>query len=255
MSIDYYASYPCAVREVIDNDDLLRMEKARNRAQCVANLLRDNPDTPKDLPESEWTFMVNVMRPEGLVQTEVKIGDLLSEAAPLTQLSTHCQGCPGNFREVDFGCGGAINFPISAKAEQWLIDRLPDDLQSPPGILLQAALKEGFDGSNTDQARQRKELYDSATPATRKWGGFFSKKTHISSSQILDMIIPVGHLQPTHMKLLAYFLGYLDSDFQYSQRADNYPQASDDACTEQFKAFLLAATQAAVNDIPVYMDT
>ncbi|WP_028453654.1 hypothetical protein [Chitinilyticum aquatile] len=256
MSIEYYASHPCPVRDSVSDEALLTMEKARTRASCVVELMRSHPGTPKDQPEEEWTFITQVLRPDGPVQVEVKIGDLLAESAPLDALARHCAGCVANHRNADFGCGGAINYPISAAAEQWLLSRLPDDLKSARGqLLLQAIADFDYDGACIDAARSRKELYASSTAPVRKWGGFFARKTVISSSQILHMIIPVGHLQPAHAKMLGFFLGYLDDEFEYRAQPDNLPQPGDDECTAQFKRFVFAAAHAGVHGVPVFMDT
>lgn len=255
MSIDYYISFPCKVRETTTDDDLLRMEKARNRASIVLDLMRNNPQVDKNKPESEWTFKTVVIGPNGQQETEVQIYDLLAEAAPLERLAQHCSTCPANVRSTDFGCGGAIHYPITVQAEQWLVSRLPTDLNTGRGHLLTSAITDfSFNGSVIDAARSRKEIYESNIPAIRKWGRFFSRKTQITSSQILQMSFAVGSLQPTHAKLIAYFLGYLNDDFSIANDPDNQPQPGDDERTIEMKLFFSAAALAGANSIPVFVD-
>lgn len=256
MAIDYYSSFPCKVREQITDDDLLRMEKARNRANMVLDLMRNNPQVDKNKPESEWTFKVVVLGANGPQETEVRIFDLLAEAAPLEPLAQNCSTCHANIRSADFGCGGAIHYPITAQAERWLVSRLPADLNTARGDLLTSAIADfSFSGADIDAARSRKELYESNVPAVRKWGGFFSKKTQITSSQILQMSFAVGSLQPIHAKLIAYFLGYLNDDFSIANDPNNQPQPGDDDRTIEMKLFFSAAALAGANDIPVFVDT
>ncbi|NHQ87356.1 hypothetical protein HA050_14665 [Iodobacter sp. HSC-16F04] len=256
MGIDYYGCFPCKVREAVSDADLLRMEKARNRALSVLEIMRNNPQTDnKSKPESDWSFKMVVLGPDGPEETEMRIADLLLEAAPLEQLAHHCSGCPANIRSVDFGCGGAIHYPISAQAERWLLSRLPSDLNSPRGFLLKQAIADfNFDGLAIDTVRNRQDLYESSKPEERKWGSFFSKKTRITSSQILHMAFCVGSLQAQHAKLVAYFLGFLDDDFSIANDSANLPQPGDDDRTIELKSFFAVASLAGVNEVSVFID-
>ncbi|WP_035051680.1 hypothetical protein [Andreprevotia chitinilytica] len=255
MAIDYYGLFPCKVRETISDADLLRMEKARNRANAVLDLMRNNPQTATDKPESEWTFKAVVLGPNGPQETEMRIADLLAEAAPLEALAGHCANCPANVRSADFGCGGGIHYPITAQAERWLLSRLPDDLNSAPGQLLIRAIADfGFDGADIDAARNRKELYEAGKPLERKWGGFFSGKTRITSSQILHMAFGVGSLQPAHAKLIAYFLGFVNDDFNIADNPANQPQRGDDDRTVEMKYFFSVAAHSGTNNVAVLVD-
>lgn len=255
MAIDYFGSFPCPVRETLSDADLLRMEKARNRAQAVLEIMRKDPRVDKRKPESEWTFKTVILGPNGPEETEMRVADCLAEAAELPALARHCAGCPKNVRGADFGCGGAIHYPITARAESWLVSRLPADLDSRRGQLLVRAIADfEFDGACIDAVRGRKDLYQADAPAERKWGGFFSRKTRITSSQILHMAFAVGSLQPAHAKLVAYFLGYLNDDFSASSERDLAPLPGDDGCVVELKNFLRTAALAGPNGVPVLVD-
>jgi len=185
----------------------------------------------------------------------MKIGDLLQESAPLDTLAVHCQGCPANLQKCDFGCGGAIHYPIPAAAEAWLMSRLPDDLNTRVGFLLVGAIADfKYDGAPIDAARSRKELYESPRPVERKWGSLFSKKTRISSSQILEMLLSVGSYQAGHAQLVAYLLGYVDDAFAPIHDPGHQPQAGDAPVVADFKRFLAAAAFAGTHGLPLLMD-
>lgn len=255
MTIDYYGSFPCKVREAVSDADLLRMEKARNRANTVLDLMRNNPQVDKSKPESEWTFKSVVLGPNGPQETELRVSDCLAEAAPLEQLASNCSGCARNIRSADFGCGGAIHYPISAQAERWLVSRLPTDLSTQRGQLLTRAIADfNFDGSGIDAVRSRNDLFESKTPVERKWGSFFSKKTRITSSQILHMAFGVGSLQSDHAKLIAYFLGFVNDDFTVGHDTASLPQSGDDDRTIELKYFFSVAALAGISEVPVLVD-
>lgn len=255
MAIDCYGSFPCKIREAVSDGDLLRMEKARNRANVVLDLMRNDPKVDKSKPESEWTFQTVILGPNGPQETEMRVSDCLAEARPLESLARNCVDCPTNVRSADFGCGGAIHYPISAQAERWLVSRLPADLNTPRGQLLTRAIADfNYDGAGIDAARSRKDLYESEIPAERKWGSFFSKKTRITSSQILHMAFTVGSLQAAHAKMIAYFLGFLNDDFSVANDSTNLPQPGDDPRTIEMKYFFCAAALAGANAVPVLVD-
>lgn len=156
---------------------------------------------------------------------------------------------------ADFGCGGAIRYPTSAEAGAWLLSRLPDDLESPAGVLLMRAIKDfGYDGAAIDQERGRKELYELDAPLRRTWGGSFARKLGVTSSRFLQMTFGLGSLQPVHAKMVAYFAGYVDDRFQAVATAVDAPAPGDDAVVAEMKRFFLAAARAGTHHAGVYID-
>jgi len=256
MAIDYYGRFPCKVRDAVDERALLNMEKARNRAEAVIEMMRADTGSHNDLPPSEWTFDVLVRGPEGEQRQTVRVGDLLQTAAPLAQLASHCEGCPFQFNGWDFGCGGAINYPISAAAENWLMSCLPDNLDSHAGKFFVRAINDyGFDGVGAQAARQRGDIFESPQAAVRKWGSLFSKKTAVTSNQIFHMLFGVGHLSPIHAKSAAHILGFVDEAGQPVNGAGQQANASDDDGTRQMKAFLRVAAAAGTRGTEVFVDS
>lgn len=252
MTIDYYVQFPCKVRGQTSDADLLRMEKARNRARLVLETMRQD-GKKRDEPESEWTLTVNVMGPQGLQTSELKVSDMLAEAAPLQALAQHCRGCPANLQQRDFGCGGAIRYPIQPATEQWLLSRLPDDLKSARGNLLMNAIKDlGYDGTGVD--RSRKELYVNDAPVQRSWGGWLSKKT-VTSSQALQMLFFVGSLQPAHAKMVSFFFGFTDGAMRPRPGGENEARDGDPRGIAEFKQFLNAAAYAGQNEVGLMIDS
>jgi hypothetical protein len=255
MAIDYRATFPCKVREAISDSELSRMEKARIRANTVLELMRNDPDVDQTKPESEWTFRTVVIGPDGPRETEIRIADAFLEAAPLKELSVHCQNCPANLRSDDFGCGGAIHYPITARAESWLLSRLPADLSTRAGQFLISAIKDfNYDGAFIDRLRGRKGAYESTVAPERKWGGFFSKKARITSSQILHMTFAVGDLGPAHAKMVAYFLGFLNDAFEVTTSSETERQPEDDEGIVELKYFYSLAALAGTSNVGVLVD-
>jgi hypothetical protein len=252
MAIDYFVLLPCKVREFVSNAALIEMLKAGDRANAVLQLMRQDPSVDRTKPESEWTFVAQVIGPNGPANTTMKITDLLAKAAPLEKLSVFCRSCPANLRRTDFGCGGVIHYPITASAERWLLSRLPGELNSTSGRLLLNATSE-FDGASVDSTRGRKEVYELSAPLERKWGSLFSKKTQVSSSQIIHMLFGIGTMPSTYAKVIACVLGFLRDDFIIDNSSHNKPSMGDDDRTAELKSFLSAAAFAGTNNVDLFV--
>ena len=254
MAIDYHGVFPCKVRESVPDEELLRMQKARHRALAAIETARSDPSRSDQAPES-IAIKVVVLRPDGPEEVTTTAVELLQQAAPLTELAIHCNHCPANIRATDFGCGGAIHYPLSEKGEQWLLSRLPADIKSPAGQMLRKAIEDfKFDGAPISKARGNPQFSESREPQVRHWGRFFAGKFHVTSDQILHMAFGVGSLQPMHAKLLTYFLGYLNDRFEFVGDSANLVQPGDDQTTLELKFFLIVAALAGTSDIPVHID-
>jgi hypothetical protein len=255
MAVDYFVQFPCKVREQVSDPQLLQMLKARDRANAVLDAMRKNPATDLSKPESEWSVVLRVQGPNGVVDRPVKIHEMLVEARPLDVLSVHCDTCPANLRRTAFGCGGAIHYPISQEAEEWLLSRLPDKLSGAVGtLLLQAIADFKIDGRSIDSARARNDLYALKAPMERKWGGFLSRKTDINSSQLMQILLGVGSMQAAHAKMVALFFGFLTDTFHIDERPANKPIQGDNNCVNEFKLFLAAAALAGASNVPLLID-
>lgn len=256
MAIDYFIRYSCKVQDSASVHDLLRMQRARNRANASIAAMSGRAGLGSGVQELERAASLQALGGSGLGMRKLEIADLIAKAAPLDSLSRHCNGCPANLRGTAFGCGGAIQYPISRDAEQWLVSRLPDDLRSERGQFFLLAVQDlGFNGAGIDAGRSERLVFASNTPVLRRWGGFFSReKTWISSSQVLHMLIGAGNLSPIHARLACWFLGFLDAGAKHEHRPDNLPIASDSQGVIQFKIFLAAAAFAGANGYHLLID-
>jgi len=173
-------------------------------------------------------------------ETEIQIGDgvptplhvVEAGLRRLKPLETHCSSCPANALDAPFGCDGTIAYPIPTEAEEWLMSRLPSDLDSTAGELLTAAIEDyDFDGKPAAELRKR-GLFVARKPVVRRWEG-----TRISSDQLLHMMFFVGDLEPMHLAMLALFLGCAPHDVD----GDDLEEAMED---EQKRRALFEAGRA-----------
>src|SRR4051812_40633572 len=70
--------------------------------------------------------------------------------------ATHLASCPSCKLLGRFGCVGELPTPLPAPVEKWLVERLPQDLESVSGFLLRKAIGDfGYDGARARELRKR----------------------------------------------------------------------------------------------------
>ena len=269
MAVDYYLVVPCAVRERVNDDELLTLEKAKGRATSVLNQLRAVPGPHHDRPEPEWTFSIAETGPDGTGEVVTTVGELLATAAPLDELAPLCDKCPlrgGTTEAPPFFCGGTIRYPISAAAEQWLLARLPNRIDERGGQILQKYLQDlNCDGATVNELRSHGGFYESPEPFVREWMNVTPTKNDgtpgamerivVSSSQVLSLMFDAGHYEPPYARLIGCVLGYMVPDMrEMAERVDNRILPSDDMGITDLKRFLARVATAGVNNWPVFVD-
>jgi hypothetical protein len=248
MAIDYAIQLPCAVRQQVPEPKLLSMVKYKDRAQFAIEQFRQaQPGMDLATIVNECTVRILVQTPEGVSrEMPVTIAQMLSMVAPLEHLKGACKGCPANVWGRDFGCIGGVNYPIATQVEEWLVARMPDDAKSPGMELLFKFLADlDIDGAPVEAHRARKEMFESRTPAVRKWGSWFARKKQLSSSQVLHMLAFGGPIGPQQAQLYTKLLDLVD------MKADR----SSAKATEQFRAFLRAIVTAGKLNAGVHVDS
>lgn len=252
MAIDYLVQYPCEVRSKITDEQLLGMIKSEGRAHTIIRMVQ------KDKPDQDVQSIINTLKigiavrgPNGTVeQKDVTIASLLEQAAPLNELAHHCRNCPANFGGTRFGCIGAINYPISRAAEEWLLDRLPSDAKDPKLLLLLDFLRSvGLDGKALDAQRARDDLYEAKQPLARKWGGLFSK-TKINSSQILQMLFLIGNYDLAICTTVSSLLNFSEGPGALPRIG----KAAQDSSVSQIHSYMMAMAFAVKSQSQMLID-
>ncbi|MCC6804135.1 MAG: hypothetical protein IT319_14740, partial [Anaerolineae bacterium] len=92
MAIDYVIDYPCAPKEALTTDGIVERLKARERANAVIRLFRENGD---QRPPSEMGFEFTRTNADGEEETRViVVQEMLDSATELDPLAQYCVGCP-----------------------------------------------------------------------------------------------------------------------------------------------------------------
>jgi hypothetical protein len=211
VGVDYIVDLPCTPKSDLSLPTLIGLIKGRNQANAVLTLARREGDQS---PPAAVEFGRSRQTSDRMTIETVSAGALLDQAAKLQPYEPSCAGCPANVLREPFGCYGSLAYPIPAGVERWLMDRLPQSLESTAGGLLQAGIEDfGYDGATiADMRRHRGLFFERAEPARRAWRTGFLRSWALSSNQLLEMMIGLGNLAPAHCAMLALFLGVVPHD-------------------------------------------
>ena len=145
----------------------------------------------------------------------------LAEAKSAPDAALHTKSCSA-CRAVDepLACVGLIPSPIPASVERWLVERLPDDIESLPGFLLRKAIGDfGYDGSEGARLREA-GILSAPGPFTRHFGPFFRRFT-VSSEQLVEEMLCAGDVDPAHALAILMHLSLIAVDGQLLLKLDD----------------------------------
>ena len=217
MAIDYIIEWDCIPKRELSADGIRERLKERARAHEVIQWFRAAGDS-REPAQMGFEFSHSTPGEPGDKQLIV-VQDLIDHASALDDYAEHCASCPANRNRQPFGCMGFIQYPITARAETWLLERLP----APDEPLVWLLLKQGiqrlcYDGASVRELREADGGVDAAERAyfelpnapVRRLG-----ELRVSGDQALEMIFGVGErIIPNHAGILLLFLGAINRDLE-----------------------------------------
>jgi hypothetical protein len=224
MAIDYIVDLDCPAKQALTIEKMVALIKGQNQAKTIIEMRRREGD---QRPPEQLSFVRMVMRPEGPTRQEINVGTLLKQTQELQVHAHHCRGCKANLPELPYGCYGSISYPISTRAEEWLMCLVPAKLDSAAGYLLRSAVTDfKYTGGMFLGMRPKEMFFESRSPVKRTWGGGWT----LTSDQLLEMLFGLGNLQPSHCKMMSIILGLIPTD----EAAAPPPPPSPNDQTQQF---------------------
>lgn len=209
MAIDYAIELPCPPREALATEGIFDRLKHRERAAAVIRMYREAGD---DRPPSEMGFDFTLSTSQGEEETElIIVQDALDYANELDAHAYHCRDCPANRTQMPYGCAGFIQYPISGRAEAWLLNQMPLPHEAPLVWLL---LKQGveqfvYDGQSVHSLRGNAVYFEDRVASLRGLGEFT-----MTADQVFEMVFGVGDIQPNHAGLLLLFFHGIRRDLE-----------------------------------------
>ena len=271
MAIDYVIDLACAPKAALSTEGILQRLKGRARAEAIIQLFRDEGD---NRPVSEIGFEFTRTAADGSEETGVAmVQHLLDDAEALDPLAHHCVGCPANgggsggsgTDGEPYGCFGFIQYPLSVRAEAWLINRLPGPEEPLVWLLLRQGIDQlGYDGKSVEPLREDNTYFEERRVLGRDFVEF-----KVTSNQVFEMLFLLGHVQPSHAGVLLLFFNAISRDIEAQQimQVMNAPEeidpkppfllqaeTGDDQTIGELKAFFKALYMAWTLKRPLLLD-
>ena len=230
MAFDYVLTFPCEVRKNVPEAKLVALVGYMSLAEfAVAEIRKAKPAASMESILGHQV-QVNQTRPDGTAaQAPMTIKQLVALAEPLGQYREFCSKCRANIADRPFGCIAKINYPIKKESEEWLLSRLPADMNEPSLSTLFRFLSDlKIDGRPVDAMRPR--LFELKEPVVRLWTSATEQK-RVTSSQIVQMLAFGGHIVPQQAVAYTQLLKLT------SVLSDPHPPSGN---IEQFKTMMCA---------------
>jgi len=262
MAIDYLLQVPCEPQQTLGVQRLVELNRTRILARSAIAHLKEDGEVRSP---SEVELQLTMRKPDGDSATGVTLQDLLDQARPLDLVTPKCASCPARLPR-ELACHRRIRYPIPEHVEEWLMSRLPTNLQCTAGALLARGLDEfQWDGGPAKKLRDSgTSFFESRAPYGVRWEGE-NGILEVSSDQLFQMMFMVGSIAPTHGLMLVLFCGLIPHDTSLHELKDKPGRdrvlaAADlptqtDPDIEQLAAFLRMLALAARLDVNVLIDS
>jgi hypothetical protein len=265
VGIDTVIDYPCIPKDLLTTEGILSRVKSRQQAEAVLTVYRDQGDYR---PTDQIGFEIVRRAADGTETTDTLIvADVMEQSEVLDEVADHCYGCPVNLTGSPFGCMHTINFPVSERAEIWLLGNLPPNGSPLIYILNNGIETYGYDGESARQLRQQTGTFFEVADSLGR--PYVEDDLIVTSDMLFEMMFLVGAIEPGHAAMLLLFLNAIPRDdltpddlfwLLNGSASDQIQQqlpfqmrygADDDASISDLKAFLHALYLAYVQQVVV----
>lgn len=272
MAIDYIIEFDCVPKRALTADGILERLKERARAEEIIQWFRAAGDTREP---TQMGFEFSHSRPGDAGDKQlIVVQDLLDHASVLDDYAEHCALCPANRSGQPYGCMGFVQYPITARAETWLLERLPVPDEPLVWLLLRQGIQKlGYDGASVKALREadggvdagERRYFELPIAPERRLG-----ELRVSGDQALEMIFGVGErIIPNHAGILLLFVGAINRDLEAEEiqgissfdgkirgrfAFEMIVDAGADDCLQELLAFFQALYVAWTLNVSLYVD-
>jgi len=218
MAFEYLLDFGCPIKEKFGMAGFVQRVKDQARIDTFFEQCREMGKDEKEILNEKVTLIMSVGGQQK--SEEVRIKDLKKRADELHAIRGHCFDCPANAHHSPFGCLGMINYPISLRGEEWIMDQY-SAMANPNGSFIQLMIEDNKISGNV-MATQRptgleteeipSSIFESVEGITRDYTTATGQAITLSSDQIFEMIFGLGRWEfPTMLSFLREF-GAIDPD-------------------------------------------
>ena len=198
MAITYLIDLDCPVKQAVRPAKMLRLLYQRERANEAVNKARKKDASVR--PE-QVKLRVPLAVKSGKPQlADTTAGEVLTRFAELEALSHHCRECPARALPLAFGCRGEIEFPLSLRAEAWLMGLVHGAAGDPvPRMLLNYVASNGIVGNRVAEMRRTPGIFfESKKALTRR----YETGEKLSINQLFELLFMTERISSGHARFL-----------------------------------------------------
>lgn len=191
------------MKEALTQEGMISLIKQQARGHTVIDLLLKDGKTREEALDT--VINLQIMTLDGVETRGYKVSELLEEARVLDDYQSHCEECLAG-RGEPFGCLKSIHYPLSSKAEEWLVAISEKALEKgmPNSLALQyipdnKVTGEQFKLMRADPSGTFLELKKPLEVTLSK--GFMSRKT-VDTDQILHVLLGFPKVQNPHQMVM-----------------------------------------------------
>lgn len=198
MALEFFPHIGCPIQSGREPSSFMQKAKLRSAIEMVEKDREQFSGKGTDLEQAQVTlpFAIDVKGAEPTA--DVTVAQIRSAWNEVEQAAAkHCANCPVNIYEELLGCYGAINYPISAEAEAWLMQQF-NPPEGEAGYVAHHISETGVTGENLDAGRP--------APGEDPWGGGTGPpKLFVSEAAVKKKLTPDG-AEFTSSQLFEYII-------------------------------------------------
>jgi hypothetical protein len=219
MAFEYLNTYACPVRKRFKDRVFVEECKSLHGVVQIFSALRAEGHSDKDILAKEVNHVVN-RRGQQEVRTS-KVKRLKKRAEKFLKWAKHCKDCPANAGGAHFGCYGAIHYPIGSAEEEWIMEQFRGSAEPMDSFVQHLIETNNIDGMDMAQARMEQmaagdgpamNLYERSHAVSRTFEGEDGESRSISSDQLFQLMMGMGHWEPNTMVMFLKDFGAVDAE-------------------------------------------
>jgi hypothetical protein len=218
MAITYIIDLDCPVKQAVRPSKMLRLLYQRERANEALNKARKKDPTVAPQQVKVRVPLAVKSGPPQLADTTA--AEILGRFAELDALAHHCRDCPARVLPMAFGCRGEIEFPISLRAEAWLMGLLHGAAKDPvPRMVLNYMSSNGIVGNRVSEMRRMPGIFfESKKALTRR----YDTGEKLSINQVFELLFMTEQISPGHARFLLGLLELYEANLPRDGRVQDF---------------------------------
>lgn len=220
MALVYYIDYECEVKEQVPAGRFLRLLYARERANEAVNKARLSS---QEANLDEVAVQLSIKDQDGKPQPRLTTaGAIIGQYSELDKYSSKCDSCKVKVESRSFGCRNAIEYPISLKAEAFIMSLIHEKGGDPSlAMLMNYIESNGITGNRANEMRKLpKVFFESDKPLARR----MADGRKLTSDHMFELLFQHEQINSTHARFLLGMLDLYTDTLPFDRELEQLPE-------------------------------